>query len=848
MGGRDPGFVRLCVLTCALPLALAGARVNAQDCVDYGGHLAWAGGVDTPGEATCVAVAGGLALVADGAAGVQIFDLSDPLRPALVNTVDTPGTAVRLCVQGHYAYVADDLGGVQVIDIASPLSATIIASVPLTASVVAVQDSVLAVGSVEALTLVNVKDPLSPVVMSSYPHMTIDFAFAGHYLYVSGYFGLELMDIADPARPVIVRTVEDGYFFWDASRSIDAVAIAGDIGFVRITTWTYHVGSSEKVELLDVSDPGSPVIAGAVPDFGLGAQPTISGSLVFAAVNLGGARGLEVWDASDVYAPVRLGRIAGIGNCRQVAVAGSLVYAAELRAGLQVYDADPPSSPEPLVRRTSVSRPAPSAIAIGGNLAYCLQNFPGSATSTTPFGAIWWMDPSDAGQTSAQQAFFLYRHQISALAASGSTVLAASDLGLHVLDMSVPTRPLTYGPFTFGALHVGGPMAVARGRVFAMGDSVGSLLVVDVANPAAPVLTGELALPRGCLTGAGEYLYSSDGDSLYVVDVADPDHPRRVRALPGGYEVLHAFSSAASGNLLLAGSPNTLTVLDLAEPSLPAQLGSLSLRWAGFAANVARKVLDVQLRNRIAYLAVENGGLCAVDLSDPRHPRLIGETAAVLPNSLAARGDLLLATDGLGFAFLRRDCGDAVPIFLSDFTAQRAAAGVRLAWHVAGAASTADFRIVARATGSTWDVDCAPDGSGGFVALDGSPNASRPGEIVYELSLRDPAGGWTLIGNTVCKAADLPARTCLRGVHPNPFNPATTITFAVDRAQDVRLSIHDLKGREVAVLTQGPWPAGEHTARWDGTDTRGRPQASGVYVVELRGETAREARKIVLSR
>lgn len=74
----------------------------------------------------------------------------------------------------------------------------------------------------------------------------------------------------------------------------------------------------------------------------------------------------------------------------------------------------------------------------------------------------------------------------------------------------------------------------------------------------------------------------------------------------------------------------------------------------------------------------------------------------------------------------------------------------------------------------------------------------------------------------------------LLGAAPNPFNPRTTVRFSLARGLDVRLDLHDAAGRLVAVLADGPYPAGEHGVDWDGRDRQGRAAASGTYYARLR--------------
>ena len=82
---------------------------------------------------------------------------------------------------------------------------------------------------------------------------------------------------------------------------------------------------------------------------------------------------------------------------------------------------------------------------------------------------------------------------------------------------------------------------------------------------------------------------------------------------------------------------------------------------------------------------------------------------------------------------------------------------------------------------------------------------------------------------------------------PNPFNPGTMIRFSLPRTLPVRLTVHDLAGREVRRLVDGEVrAAGQNAVYWDGQDKTGRPAASGGYLVKLEAGDERSLRKILL--
>jgi hypothetical protein len=80
---------------------------------------------------------------------------------------------------------------------------------------------------------------------------------------------------------------------------------------------------------------------------------------------------------------------------------------------------------------------------------------------------------------------------------------------------------------------------------------------------------------------------------------------------------------------------------------------------------------------------------------------------------------------------------------------------------------------------------------------------------------------------SVTEAGNVPATYELAQNYPNPFNPSTTIRFGLPMPSHVRLTIHDVLGREIARLEDGVRSEGYHQVLWS-------PQASsGVYFMRL---------------
>ncbi len=84
---------------------------------------------------------------------------------------------------------------------------------------------------------------------------------------------------------------------------------------------------------------------------------------------------------------------------------------------------------------------------------------------------------------------------------------------------------------------------------------------------------------------------------------------------------------------------------------------------------------------------------------------------------------------------------------------------------------------------------------------------------------------------------------------PNPFNPATEITYSIPGGRDpsrVSLVVYDVRGRRVRILQDAEQSGGEYAVGWDGRDGDGIAVASGVYFCRLTWNGKSETRRVVL--
>jgi hypothetical protein len=83
------------------------------------------------------------------------------------------------------------------------------------------------------------------------------------------------------------------------------------------------------------------------------------------------------------------------------------------------------------------------------------------------------------------------------------------------------------------------------------------------------------------------------------------------------------------------------------------------------------------------------------------------------------------------------------------------------------------------------------------------------------------------------KGREVPTTFALEQNFPNPFNPTTTIRYALPKDASVRLAVFNILGQEVVTLkneVQGP---GQYDVVWNGRNDAGSPVATGIYFYRL---------------
>ncbi|QQS37893.1 MAG: T9SS type A sorting domain-containing protein [Ignavibacteriales bacterium] len=123
----------------------------------------------------------------------------------------------------------------------------------------------------------------------------------------------------------------------------------------------------------------------------------------------------------------------------------------------------------------------------------------------------------------------------------------------------------------------------------------------------------------------------------------------------------------------------------------------------------------------------------------------------------------------------------------------------------------------------------------------------------------DPANGiWTEGWTSVSQLGFTPTTNFVSGVEedqlssvpsdyslsqnfPNPFNPSTKIQFSIPNSSEIKLSVYNILGQEVAVLVNGFRNAGTYEVNWEASD-----MPSGVYIYAIQSGNIFITKKMTL--
>ena len=131
------------------------------------------------------------------------------------------------------------------------------------------------------------------------------------------------------------------------------------------------------------------------------------------------------------------------------------------------------------------------------------------------------------------------------------------------------------------------------------------------------------------------------------------------------------------------------------------------------------------------------------------------------------------------------------------------------------------------------------------VLYQASDEANNTSSLTFSITVNPPLSFVGLFG----AGKMVPTAFALAENVPNPFNPATTIRYALPQAAEVELIVYNVVGQPVRTLVAEHQRPGHYAVEWDAADDSGHSLASGLYFYRLQaGGTFRAVKKMLLLR
>jgi hypothetical protein len=794
-----------------------------------------------------IAVQGQYAYIATGSTGLRIADISDLSAIVEVGVCLTPYDAWSVAVEGNYAYVADYNAGLRVIDVTDPSNPDEVGflSIPGYARNVTVEGNyVYIVGNSDAdFRIVDVTDPTNPQQVGMCDVLGDDIWISANYAYVVSWSSFSVIDISDPANPYQTGYLS-GYVY------LENVAVYGSYAYL-----THYLGN---VIVMDVSNPASPYEAASLETGWYNLGIDIAGGYA----NVGSfGQGLLVLDLADPVNPVQVG-VSDVTGVGLVTVSESYAYVSLSGVGMGAIDISTPSNPTLSGQLDRVG--LLYHVDVSGDYAYL-------AASGKGLRILDVSDPENPFETGfCDSAVVAW-----AVDVQGNYAFVADNAGaLRIYDVSDP-----YNPFETGACVIpdeGCDVEVQGDYAYVVADNEG-LRIVEITDPYNPTEVGVYE-NASCLNIAvsGDYAYLTAycyDNNATIIDISDPTNPTMVSF----YHDANLWGITVSEDYAyVCGLSMGLRIFYVGAGTF-AQQG---------VCNTPGSAKDVAISENFAFVADGYGGLRVIDVSTPYDPFETGYyytpdyTVAV-----AVNGDYAYVADELTFGIY--DCSSAMsqltvnlipmnpPIIIPENggsfefniavennTSQPQTFDIWTVIELPGGGEVEILNVqdVTIAAATTIDRDRtqivppnAPAGTYTYYAFIGDypQQIDHSDFFTFEKQgvgnmVSGASSLWTSTGEEFGRLpvethVDIEDQPVTVSVNPNPFNPLTVLSYRLQDASRVNLSVYDVSGRKVAELVNGWREAGTHEVTFDATNL-----ASGIYIYRLAADNHANHGKMIL--
>ena len=582
-----------------------------------------AGYLELPGSPKGLAIGGSsneFAYIASSSAGLRILLITDPYHPQEVAACSIPTQAVDVCIRDTIAYVADGSNGIRAISVNNPHQTYEIwkKQTPSYANALYSVEDMIYVAT-EDSGLVILQDS---VILSTFntEDNAYDVFINGQYAYVAaGEVGLRIIDVSDPYSPFevgycdtvgfttslfvsgnyayLVSEDEEGLVIVDVSLPSAPFMVSSyetpdyPVKVYVVGQYAFVTDEAGNISVVYVSNPVEPVLVASFNTYsGQAYDIVVFGNQAY--VTDGDYQFLVFDNVFDFQPPVEVGSFPVPDQIMQVDIVGSYAYFANDDDGMRIFDVSNPQNPIE-ISRFDTPRGVLN-LTIRDTLAYLGEEdglrIVNVTNPTSPFEVGFCSLPSDAN---------------SVYLLDNYAYIACYSAGLHIIDISDPTIPVEIGFYdTYRAMDV----FVVDTLAF-VADRTQGLKILSVANHDSIYQIGLIDLDNAyAVEVRGNYAYVVDygDDRLAIIDVANPAGPVLIGSCPTGSRPMDL--SISGDYAYIANRSYGMRVIYILNPTAPYEVGYY---------DTPGRAQGIKTLGNLAYVADYSCGFVILEFTGP---------------------------------------------------------------------------------------------------------------------------------------------------------------------------------------------------------------------------------------
>ena len=457
--------------------------------------------------------------------GLRTLDVSDPFNPQPLGFYDSPNQSKFISLVGDYIYMDKRFDETLIIDVSDLNNPTLAGSFNTRLDNTFLLGNILFIG----MNIFDVSNPLNPILLveTVFKGGAEDVTVSGDYAFITVWkiWGgntwregqIRVFNISDPVNPTEIG-------FYESSGNVSMISIMNNVLIISEGVYPEDISTSEKgsgLRFIDVSYPQLPKLIGFYELPGVATQLTVQDDYAFVSTLYGG---ISVVNIQDISNPIQIGYYNSPGSPQQLALRNNYAYLADGWRGLRIVDISDLTNPVEV--GSYETGDFFSKIDVSGDFAYVLYG-----------DGLHILDISNPSNIS-EVGFFEPSSTPLAVLVNENYAYLSEGIDSHwgmtgwikIVDIANPTNPILIGEYYAGGglyQFVFYPVDLAlQGNYLYVANRIGSMDVLDVSNPADPVIASSTSTFAANIEIFENFAFISRSlIGMNIFDISNPVEP-----------------------------------------------------------------------------------------------------------------------------------------------------------------------------------------------------------------------------------------------------------------------------------------------------------------------------------